>query len=45
MSIENQMLNIAKEVFNVEENDVEVVSRFKGGMSNYTFKVLVKGEP
>src|SRR5690606_5747104 len=45
MSIEKEMLKIAKEVFSVEDNDVEVVSRFKGGMSNYTFLVKVKGEP
>ncbi|MBN3490554.1 phosphotransferase family protein [Acholeplasma equirhinis] len=45
MSIEKEMLEIAKNVFNVEEDKIVVESRFKGGMSNYTFKVLVNGEP
>ncbi len=45
MSIENEMIKIAVSVFNVKETEVTVDSRFKGGMSNYTYLVHVKGNP
>lgn len=45
MLIEDKITKVATEVFQVSDADVRVDSRFKGGMSNYTYLVYVKDEP
>ncbi len=45
MSIENRILDVAMMVFSCSEDDVRIDSRFKGGMSNYTYLVYVKDLP
>lgn len=45
MLIEDKIVEIATRVFQVNEIDVRVDSRFKGGMSNYTYLVYVKEQP
>jgi len=45
MSIEQRITKVTTKVFQVEADQVEVKSRFKGGMSNYTYLVLVNQTP
>lgn len=45
MSIELEILEIAKKVFQKSEEQIKVEYRFKGGMSNYTYLVHVSGIP
>nr|WIF87899.1 hypothetical protein QOL21_05260 [Acholeplasma laidlawii] len=45
MLIEDKIIEIAKKVFQVDEIDVKIDSRFKGGMSNYTYLVYIKELP
>jgi len=45
MLIEDKIIQVATKVFQVDETAVKVDSRFKGGMSNYTYLVYVSGTP
>ena len=45
MLIEDEIIKVATQVFEVETNEVTLDSRFKGGMSNYTYLVYVKNLP
>ncbi len=44
MSNEKIISSICTEVFNVKEEDVEVVKRLMGGMSNYTYVIKVNSK-
>jgi thiamine kinase-like enzyme len=45
MLIEDKIIKVATKVFQVESKDVRIDSRFKGGMSNYTYLVYVNDLP
>lgn len=45
MLIEDRILDIAMMVFSAKPEEVRIDSRFKGGMSNYTYLVYVKTMP
>ncbi|WP_025724643.1 choline/ethanolamine kinase family protein [Acholeplasma granularum] len=45
MSIEERIIKTACHVFNLPADDIKIDSRFKGGMSNYTYLIYVKNHP
>ena len=42
MSNEKIIIEVCTEVFNVKDNEIEVVRRLMGGMSNYTYVIKIK---
>ena len=45
MLIEDRITKVAMKVFHVDASEVKIDSRFKGGMSNYTYLVYIKDTP
>lgn len=45
MSVEKRLIELGIKAFEVNEKDINVVERLKGGMSNYTYLVKVNNKP